>query len=173
VANVKLYQFIGENRDELIGRCRAKVTTRSAPPVTAAEIDRGVPLFLEQLIRELRDGPSNTHEITKGAGQHGQDLLRRGFTVAQVVHDYGNVCQSITELAMETNAPIATEDFRTLNRCLDGAIAGAVTEHARGQQLTRDGQSDEVRHLIHIATTGFEVLQTGTVGVRGGRGPWS
>jgi hypothetical protein len=25
-------------------------------------------------------------------------------------------------------SPISTEDFRTLNRCLDDAIAGAVTE---------------------------------------------
>jgi hypothetical protein len=87
-----------------------------------------------------------------------------------VVHDYGDVCQSVTDLAMETKAPIATEDFRTLNRCLDDAIAGAVTEHARGQQVTRDGQSNEMRNLIHAAITAFEVIQTGTVGVGGTTG---
>jgi hypothetical protein len=46
------------------------------------------------------------------------DLLLQGFTVSQVVHDYGDVCQSITDLAVEVNAPISTDDFRMLNRCL-------------------------------------------------------
>ena len=61
------------------------------------------------------------------AGQHGHDLLLKGFTVSQVVHDYGDVCQTMTELAVETNAPMSTADFHTLNRCLDNAIASAVT----------------------------------------------
>ena len=174
MANLKLYEFIGVNREELIRRCEAKVVTRTAKEgavgtkaPTKTESEHGVPLFLDQLVGELRDGPSKNQEITKGSMQHGHDLLRQGFTVSQVVHDYGDVCQSVTDLAMETNAPIATEDFRTLNRCLDDAIAGAVTEHARGQQLTRDGQSNEMRNLINAAITAFEVIQTGTVGVGG------
>jgi hypothetical protein len=94
----------------------------------------------------------------------------KGFTVSEVVHDYGDICQAVTDLAMETHAPIAIEEFRTLNRCLDDAIAGAVTEHARGQQLDREGQSREVRTLLRTAITGFEVLQTGTVGITGTTG---
>jgi hypothetical protein len=35
--------------------------------------------------------------------QHGHDLLRQGFTVSQVVHDYGNVCHAITELTVESS----------------------------------------------------------------------
>ena len=170
MANVKLYEFIEDNRDELIGRCRAKVATRLSPPATEAEIDRGVPSFLDQLVDELRHGPSTTQEISKGAIQYGHDLLLQGFTVSQVVHNYGDVCQSVTALAMETNAHIATEDFRTLNRCLDDAIASAVTEHARGQQVTREGQPDELRHLTNTAIAAFEVLQTGAVGVAGTTG---
>jgi hypothetical protein len=170
MANVRLYEFIEDNRDELIGRCRAKVATRLSPPATEAEIDRGVPLFLDQLVDELRHGPTMSQEISKGAIQYGHDLLLQGFTVSQVVHNYGDVCQSVTALAMETNARIATEDFRTLNKCLDDAIASAVTEHARGQQVTRDGQSDELQHLTNTAIAAFEVLQTGTVGAAGTTG---
>jgi hypothetical protein len=47
---------------------------------------------------------------------HWQDLRRQGFTVSQVVHDYGDVCQSITEIAVEQNAHIGTDDFRMLPR---------------------------------------------------------
>ncbi len=62
------------------------------------------------------------------AAQHGADLMRRGFTVEQVVHDYGDLCQSITNLAFERSEPVEVDEFRTLNRCLDNAIAMAVTE---------------------------------------------
>ena len=165
-----LYEFIGAHRDELIGRCRAKVAKRSSPPPTEAEIDHGVPLFLEQLCKELRRGPSNTHEISKSATAHGHDLLLQGFTVSQVVHNYGDVCQSVTELAGELGAPIKTEDFRTLNRTLDDAIASAVTEYEHGQDVSRDGASHQLQNLNETAIAAFEVLQTGRVGVDGSTG---
>ena len=165
-----LHEFIATNRDEIIGRCRAKVATRLVPPSTDAEIDHGVPLFLDQLVNELRHGPSQTHEISKSAIQYGHDLLLQGFTISQVVHNYGDVCQSVTDLAVKTGAPIAADEFRTLNRCLDDAIAGAVTEYASGQQVTRDGQSDEMRRWINTAITAFEVLQSGRVGMGGTTG---
>jgi hypothetical protein len=120
-----LHDFITENRDEIITRCRAKVATRSVPPPTNAEIDHGVPVFLDQLRNALRLGETTSREISRSAIKHGHELLVQGFTVSQVVHDYGDVCQAITELAVELNAPISTDDFRTLNRCLDDAIAAA------------------------------------------------
>ena len=129
-----------------------------------------MPLFLDQLIVELRVGPSTTREITMSAVHHGHDLLLQGYTVSQVVLDYGDVCQSITDLAVEKETPIATEDFRTLSRCLDDAMAGAVTEHSRQQQLVSDRKSVELQGSIGTAITGFEVLQTGTVGLRGRTG---
>ena len=177
-----LYEFILVNRDEIIHRCRAKVATRTAPPPTAAEIDHGVPLFLDQVVAALRLGRSANPEIATSATQHGHDLLRQGFTVSQVVHDYGDVCQSITDLAVETGAPVSTEDFRLLNACLDDAIASAVTQYGReSNQSTLDGNivrdnerlgffAHELRNLIHTATLAFEVLKSGNVGVGGSTG---
>ena len=106
-----LLEFVTVNREGIIRRCRAKVATRSIPPSTEAEIDHGVPLFLEQLVDALRVGRSSSPEIGRTAVLHGHDLLRQGFTVSQVVHDYGDICQAITELAVESNAPISTEEF--------------------------------------------------------------
>lgn len=165
-----LAAFIGAHRDELIGRCRTKVAQRSTPPATETEIARGVPLFLDQLTDELRHGASNTEKISQGAVQHGQDLLRQGFTVGQVVHDYGDICQAITDLAVELEAPIDTDDFRTLNRCLDDAIAAAVTEFGRVHAITQSGESQELLTLANAAITAFEVLETGSVGVGGSTG---
>src|SRR5687768_4318370 len=141
-----LQEFIEIHRDEIIKRCRAKVAGRSIPPPTEAEINHGVPLFLDQLVEALRSGSPSAVEIEKSAGEHGHDLLLKGFSVSQVVHDYGDVCQTITGLAVEQNAPISSEDFRTLNRCLDEAIAGAVTMYGR--------ESEERASLQHQEATG-------------------
>ena len=178
-----LQEFIEANRAEIIARCRTKVSTRSIPPATEAEINHGVPLFLDQLVEALRSGASKLNpEISKSAVLHGRDLLLQGFTVSQVVHDYGDVCQSVTDMAMELDAPISTDDFRTLNRCLDDAIAGAVTEFGHGlNQSGIDGEAargserlgflaHEMRNLMNTALFAFEVLKRGDVGVAGSTG---
>jgi hypothetical protein len=81
-----LCEFITLNRDEIITRCRAKVATRSMPPPSDAEINHGVPLFLDQLVDMLRSRETSTRAIDESASLHGHDLLlraspfRRSFT---------------------------------------------------------------------------------------------
>src|SRR5205085_9936230 len=122
-----LYEYVTTHRDQIITRCRKRVATRPQAMHTAAESDYGVPLFLDQLVNTLRSKGQPNLAIGMSAALHGHDLLLKGFTVSQVVHDYGDVCQTITELALEMNAPIDTSDFRTLKRRLDEAIAGGDT----------------------------------------------
>jgi signal transduction histidine kinase len=177
-----LFEFIGTNRDEIIRRCRSKVAGRSNPPPTEAEIDYGVPVFLDQLLETLNGRTSNSVDINETALQHGRDLLLRGFTVSQVVHDYGDVCQAITELAVESDAPIAADEFRTLNRCLDDAIASAVTEYGRARnaatlqtEQARENERlgffvHELRNLTSTSMMAFQVLRTGNVGIGGSTG---
>jgi len=149
-----LHEFVAVHRAEIIARCQAKVAGRAVPPPTPAEIDHGVPLFLDQLVRALHNEPSGNPEIGDTAVQHGHDLHLQGFTVSQVVHDYGDICQAITELAIELNAPISADDFRVLNRCLDDAIASAVTEFGREQnQATMDGEIQRAGFLAHGCAT--------------------
>jgi signal transduction histidine kinase len=177
--NVSLHEFIALHREEIIRRCRAKVATRSLPPPTEAEITHGVPEFLDQLTDALRLELRSTAEIVKSAVLHGRELLLKGFTVSQVVQDYGDVCQSVTSLAMDMNAAIGTEDFRTLNLCLDNAIAGAVTAYGGARnQSTLDIESvrgserlgylaHQVRNIADTAICAFEALATGKIGVAG------
>jgi hypothetical protein len=169
-----LEDFIDVNRTELISRCSAKMAMRSPPRAShTAERDHGVPRLLDQVVEELRHGPSPTDEITESATNHGHALLRDGFTIGQVVHGYGDVCQSVTELAVEQGAPISADDFRTLNRCLDDAIAGAVTEHSREPGARAAGCHEESWELANLADTAlvaFEALQRGNVGIGGNTG---
>jgi hypothetical protein len=118
-----LQGFLAANHEEIIVRTRAKLRERAAPRPTDAELDKGIPLFLNQLGEVLRvPSTSPSSEATRSAIKHGSDLLRMGSTVGQVVHDYGDLCQAITELAVDLKASISTEEFQTPNRCLDDTI---------------------------------------------------
>jgi len=175
-----LLDFIKENRAELLARTQAKVRGRSAPRATEEEIGSGVPLFLTQFT-ELLAGTSKKSanpEIDTSATQRGNDMLRRGFTIAQVVHDYGDICQAVTELASDRQQRVSIEDFHILNLCLDNAIAAAVTEYSRqreqnvlGKEVERLGfLAHELRNLLSSATMAFQILKTGTVAIGGSTG---
>ena len=168
MANIPLEDFIGTYRDELIRRCQAKVASR-VPLTDRADGRHGVPIFLDQLCEQLRGGPEQS-EIGDSAKKHGHDLLMQGFTIDQVVLGYGDVCQSTTDLAVELGAPISTDDFRTLNQCLDDAIAAAVTEFTLEQGVTRSKQSAELRGLTEAAIFAFRVIRSGNVGAGGNTG---
>jgi hypothetical protein len=195
-----LHEFLTTNRHQLIERCRLKSAHRSTRPTSELELAYGVPLFLDQIIRTLQveqtpepmrsrrvsgasgGGPQSLSEISITARQHGHELLQRGYTVDLVVHDYGDLCQAITDLAVDENALIEADEFRTLNRCLDNAIADSVTEFAyEREQLGADRGAEalherlevfahEVRNLVTTARHAMTAIKTGQVGLAGPTG---
>jgi signal transduction histidine kinase len=177
-----LFEFIALNREEIVTRTRNRVRGRAWPSVSDQEIEHGVPLFLTQLADTLRlettAEPFPSDAVGATATRHGAELLAAGFNVAQVVHDYGDICQAITEIAIEQHAPITVEEFHTLNRCLDTAIAEAVTEHTRLSALRRSedeverlGQAaHELRNLLNAAVLAFHALKRGAVAINGNTG---
>ena len=152
-----LAEFITTNRAGIIARCQEKAHARLVAARSNVQLDDGVPMFLDQLVAELqRDTPMLNGAIIQSAVQHGHDLLAQGFTVSQVVHEYGDICQAVTEVAVERNAQISTDDFRRLNRCLDDAIAGAVTEYGRARDDTINRRANaEDQRLVALTTNLF------------------
>jgi signal transduction histidine kinase len=177
-----LAEFIASNRDAIIARTTGKVARRSIPQPTFVSSTSGIPVFLDQLVVALRVAESSDvidHEqIGKSASLHGADLFGMGLTVGQVVHDYGALCQVVTQLAVEKKAPISGEEFRTLNLCLDDAIAGAVTQYSRRRELAIVGQgterlgvlAHELRNTLGAAMLAFETIKSGRVAVAGSTG---
>ena len=195
-----MHAFLSNNCDELIARCKAKVAQRPRRAATAEQLANGVPLFLEQLTRTLEaevegdvgkslsiSGASGgdataLSEIGISAAAHGKRLLELGFTVDQVVHDYGDLCQAITDLAVERDAPFSVDEFRTLNRCLDNAIADAVMEFSvqRDATIARRRSAEEherlgvlvheLRNHQHTAMLAFRALESGTLPIGGSTG---
>lgn len=179
-----LHEFIDLNREAIIARAKEGVKARKWPSVSPGEVEQGVPQFLTQLteILQLECGPDPDaialDGITQLAARHGADLLARGYSVSQVVHDYGNICQVVTQMAIEQNAPITVSEFHSLNLCLDVAIAGAVTEHARiaaqtpsPEEIARLGHSaHELRDSLNSALLAFHALRRGSVPINGSTG---
>src|SRR5450432_764722 len=186
-----LHEFIAEHRKELAARCRAKVAKRPSPHPTSNELEFGIPLLIEQLVTTLRSEQTAPQQAEPGdlpteigttAGKHGNELLHKGFTVDQVVHDYGDLCQALTELAQEKNAPITVEEFHSFNRCLDNAIADAVTEFGRqrDQLIAAEGIqtmnerlgcfAHELRNLLNTAMLAYLAIERGKVTLTGATG---
>jgi hypothetical protein len=172
-----LHDFIAAHREQIIARCREKASGRSDSPPVPEKIELGVPVLLEQLVSVLRVGLDPGPEIAMTAIMHGRYLLRAGFPVSEVVYTYGDVCQSITELVVELDGTISAADFRLLNKCLDDAIAGAVSEfgreqghHTAARKPAYASERDELRNLCTSALLAFEALTSGQVAVAGSTG---
>ena len=193
--------FLANNHDELVERCKAKVARRPQRAATPAQLGNGVPLFLAQLQRTLEaeekaggaaeslrisgesgGGALAVSEMGVSATAHGKELLDLGFSVDQVVHDYGDLCQAITDLAFERDAPFTIDEFRTLNRCLDNAIASAVSAFSvqRDAVVARRQDADvnerfgalvyELRNSLATASYAVTALEQGNLPVSGSTG---
>jgi hypothetical protein len=155
-----LYEFLKTNRETLVEMCSTKAALRT--PREGPGDDHGIPELIEQLIEILRleqtpaalarhaAGPRGKPslvlvptDVASTASQRGAALRHTGLTVDLVVHGYGDLCQAVTELAMERDAPITVDEFHTFNRCLDDAIADAVTAFSRGRLATGAAASED------------------------------
>jgi signal transduction histidine kinase len=195
-----MYSFLKNNREELIARCKAAVAQRPKRVATEIQLRNGIPLFLDQLMRTLEAEESDDSaalseqisglaggdlalsEIGMSATAHGRQLMELGYSVDQVVHDYGDLCQAVTSLAVERDAPFTIDEFRTLNRCLDNAIADAVTEFSAQRDLVVERRHNEIvterigfvvhelRNAVHTATLAAAALESGSLSLQGATG---
>jgi len=195
-----LHEFLANNRTDLIARCIDKVDKRPKRAATKQQLQNGIPMFIDQLKRTLEaeqnnedetslqiSGPSGgdafkLSEMGLAAAAHGKALLHLGYSVDQVVHDYGDLCQAITDLAFERDAPFNIDEYRTLNRCLDNVIADAVTEFSAQRDVVIAAKQDvheneqlgflmhELRNALSTATLALAALELSNMPVTGATG---
>ncbi len=190
-----LSDFVADHRDELIVRCAAMVAQRPRRDATLEQLRNGVPLFIRQvhqtlladqggrMLESLRlsGGPggenSQISEIGFGATEHGRQLSVLGYTVDQVVHDYGDLCQAITQMATELDAPIRVCEFSTLNRCIDNAIAVAVAAFSKEREAGDGARAGtlargchELKNCLATASYAAKALEIGNLPMSGATG---
>lgn len=128
-----LSEFLVQHREVIERRTCEVFFARSAPAPRVAELGRGIPIFMEQLVATLNGDKTDDIALAETATAYGQRLFELGFTVSELVHGYGSVCSMVTKLARETGFEVTTRDFEVFNRTLDVAIAESVTAHERGR----------------------------------------
>jgi signal transduction histidine kinase len=179
-----LYKFLVENRDKVIAVTRKKVAGISESKPTSEESEKGLPAFYDHLLYEMKreskglpksaDTSAERKHGHHSTTRHGMELSRLGYTVSQVVHGYGVLCQAVTEMAGAARIPITTGEFNALNLTLDVAIADAVTGFTK---LTDVENSDatkrmgfmahELRNALAAAVIAHSMIKKGVVGTRG------
>jgi hypothetical protein len=169
-----LSKLLAAHRDEILARTRLRVGEKSRPTASSAELTHLL-VFLDQLDEVLQRSAShqavNRAEIQESGGRYGHELFDKGLTVAQIVHDYAELCKVVIELAVERGVNISAEDLSALNLCLDDAIAGAVTEYTRELERATASKgterlgvlADEMRNQLTPAMLAFAEIRNGTV----------
>ncbi|MDB5037444.1 MAG: hypothetical protein JWQ35_972 [Bacteriovoracaceae bacterium] len=172
-----LQKFLEENRSEILALSEQKTKSLAGLRGSSELLELGLPLFYEQLIKIFEENLSTRppENMLLAAASHGKEFLRLGYSLSHVVHSYGAMCQSITELANQKNAKISPTEFNILNGCLDVAIAAAVSEF----QFQSDEASEEreMKHLgflahelrsaLSSAVVAHEMIRAGLVGTGG------
>ncbi len=194
-----MHELLLNNRKALIERCSRKVARRSGRAMSKEQLQNGVPLFLDQLIETLKI-EQTSDPLTRGenhglltsevppddvdptAAKHGRELLLLGFSIDQVVHSYGDLCQAITDLAYEREAPFNINEFRTLNRCVENAIASAVVEYTTQRDSTSAHNSalemtekieylaQDLRNRLGTAMLAFAAAKASNLSLKGATG---
>lgn len=180
-----LYEFLLAERDEILALCSNKIALLADSRSSSDEMEKGLPIFYDELIEILRtdtdesgQARNNTIESVHrdSAERRGKESLKLGYSISQVVHGYGALCQAITEyLESNSSQNASPREFNRLNFCLDIAIAEAVTEFNRGQrenalqdEVQRLGfLAHELRNALNSATLAYQLVKTGKVAANG------
>jgi signal transduction histidine kinase len=195
-----LLDFLLEHEKEILAITEKKTLVLAGSRPTSAQLKVGLPVFYKQLLITLRyeaashqDRPvkdtmalkraaASAHPeeatLASDAGVHGKELFRLGYNLSHVVHAYGSMCQAITELATQKKFMITAAEFHDLNRCLDVAIAGAVTEYQalRNQHVNRQEVehlgflAHELRNSLATVIMSVDLIKNGNVGFKGNVG---
>ena len=166
-----LHDFLTEHRDEIVHRCK---------PQMGARMTFGVPRLLDQLVETLRLELISNPEIgasaapaRQGAAGGRDSPCRRSCTTM------ATFARPSPSWPWSWRRRSRTSEFRTLNRCLDDAIADAVTEYGRQHQQIAEAEGTQrfnerlgmfvhdLRNQLTKALLAFNVLKTGTVGLGG------
>jgi hypothetical protein len=180
-----LLEFLKANENAILARSEEKTSTLAGEHRGLKTPKSGLPIFFHQLLhvlQQMRLDEAHSDgcdvEVEKSAGVLGKEAQHLGYTLSHLVHAYGAICQAITEIAIEENLAITTQEFRVLNRCLDNAIAGAVTvfhaERVAGV-TSRETQNlgvfvHEMRNALAVVNTSLRLIRSGTVGFAGSVG---
>ncbi len=118
-----LHKFLLTERDKILALCSNKILTLTGSITSSDEMEKGLPVFYDELIEVLRADIEEPAEVSNNviarvhrasAESRGKESLKLGYSISQVVHGYGALCQAITEYIEESiDLPLASSPLPT------------------------------------------------------------
>ncbi len=177
------HTFLSENRSIILTQIRQKSLSIGGKKDTSEIYEKGLPLFFDSVIEALKRDLEPFRVIKSvvpldAAARYGRELLRLGYTISQVVHLYGIVCQAVMETVTIKDFNIAGPEYKKFNLCFDDSIAAAVTEYEKVKKENSQYQESEklgflvheLRNMVTSAHLSLQMIKKGVVGVSGSTG---
>jgi signal transduction histidine kinase len=171
-----LHSFLRDHRDEVIALAEQQLQTTLRDKPTHEVIDH-LPLIIDQIIQELGsdDGAGPETKIKRTAAEHGEQRAKLGIPIDIVVHDYGVICDSMSEVAKRQRQTVSAEEWQVVNRALDIGIAAAIQRYEtelREQQRRENAEyvgsvAHEIRNALSSVTIAYQAIKRGRVGQSG------
>ena len=187
-----LHEFLRDNQAAILAMAEKKAGVLIGLSTDANELSGGLPIFYQQLLAMLQLGQagidrsriepapaayevgaagssarSDIAEVIKAAKIYGEESLRRGYALSEVVLAYGSLCQSITELASLKKITITPAEFGAFDNYLGVAIAGAVNGFVTLQNNQNDSRAVErlnvftleIRNALALVNQSLELVR--------------
>ena len=139
-------------------------------------------LFIAQLLEQLRrdagvETAAPSPGVSDSAESRGAALHDQRCSPAEIVFDYGAVCDAITTVAIRCDVSVTAQELRTLNLLVDGAVTSALEGYSRQrnrldekrlqEQALELGQlSHELRNVLNTALFSYQVIDRGPTPLR-------
>jgi signal transduction histidine kinase len=148
VAMPSLPEVLASHRNEVMQRWLDQVRGTLHPlSMPRMELVDHLPAFLDQMIAALQC--ENSDGGLDAAEDHGVQRLALGFSLDQVVREYGAMRTAILAVATDAGIQAAPRDYRVIFDCIINGIAGAVSEYSR--QRNAETQRQATEHFAFVA----------------------
>src|SRR5437773_9297764 len=145
-----LCSFISEHRADILAWSLGEHKDRYAKRDDEDLID-GLSPFIDDLVGALRRDSGIPVDATppgtlgdSTARQHGLVRKNQGFDITCVVHDYGLMCNMVTEAVMRHGHNPTPPEFQVLNHCVDEAMA--IADESYSNESRANEQRERAEH---------------------------
>ena len=162
-----LADVLRAKRGEIVDAWLRRIRRESSPAdMSSAELRDHLPSFFGDLVDALGQGAeARAADSTRTASRHGEQRLRAGFDVDEVIREYDLLGQTILEVADTAGIAIPIAQTRILLELLDAGRAKAVAAYVRRSEEQAKREADE--HVSFVAHELRNALNTVTLALAG------
>ena len=164
-----LAELLRVKRSEIVDRWLGRITREHhGAELSTAELRDHLPRFFNELLDALARREKPMQAASTGiASQHGEQRLRDGFDVDEVVREYDLLGDTILETAREAGIVCTIDEARAVLRLVNAGTAEAVAAYVGQRDRQAQRQADEhVSFVAHELRNPLNTINLALTGLR-------